>query len=156
MSQTSKEDNDARTLVVFVIVCILVVFLVFMCYLESKDSGSDPNYITNMFRVKLFGYDYPRTILRVLEKDPNVGQIEEKSGAQSTLPDWHLVAFASRNWLKAHCLKYFMRQNWKLPPQRPATSHVWLPSFNVTFDMSNSPTKYWSILENFECVDNCF
>ena len=83
-----------------------------MCLLESKIKGGYPSFLIIGFRVKTFGYDSPRTNLRVLEEDPkrwprscqDSVQNQDVESSPCRGPDTQLAS-ASRDFNEAHCLK---------------------------------------------------
>lgn len=74
LSSKSRDDQDARKLVVCVLVFSSVLSLFWCDILESKISKSDPSVYIIMFRDENFMYDSPRTTLRFFDETPDIGK----------------------------------------------------------------------------------
>ena len=48
----------------------LYIFFVIICCMQYKNSVGFLSNLFDMFRVKIFGYDSPRSILRLFEQEP--------------------------------------------------------------------------------------
>lgn len=86
----------------------LYVLLVLYVFLSKKNNGGDPSILITVFMIKTFGYDFPKTTIRVLDDDPQHWPRNFQDSMKNNDVEFSPCSapFASRDFQKANCLKF--------------------------------------------------